>query len=219
MILNFDFDGVIVDSLDHLTMLAVQAWKQVGSGRMPTTDDFRNSDNLTLRNIGRAIGLTDNQAMQFVQRVYGLQNNARHLTVFSGVKSVLQKLSEHHTLTIISSNRTKSVVESVHACGLATFISIILGGDMGLTKAERIKQVLDQTRQTPDEAFMIGDAVSDLHQGRQAGVRTIAVTWGFQSRERLELEKPDFVVDRPEQLLEILAPEAGQGKGLEKTDS
>lgn len=45
---------------------------------------------------------------------------------------------------------------------------------------------------------------SDIRHGKAAGVRTVAVTWGYQKRHTLEQEKPDFVVDSPDELLNVL---------------
>jgi phosphoglycolate phosphatase-like HAD superfamily hydrolase len=56
----------------------------------------------------------------------------------------------------------------------------------------------------PEETFMIGDAISDIRQGKRAGVRTIAAAWGFQRRDFLLAEAPDFMADEPADLLEIL---------------
>ncbi|MBT4503304.1 MAG: hypothetical protein HOC74_36580 [Gemmatimonadetes bacterium] len=46
--------------------------------------------------------------------------------------------------------------------------------------------------------------MSDIRQGKRAGVRTIAAAWGFQRRHLLLAEAPDFVADEPGDLLEIL---------------
>ena len=51
---------------------------------------------------------------------------------------------------------------------------------------------------------MIGDTRSDIRHGKAAGVRTVSVTWGYQKRHTLEQEKPDFVVDSPDELLHVL---------------
>lgn len=204
MLLNFDFDGVIVDSLDHLTALAVQAQRFVRAGRKPTPNDFRTIENLTLENIGRSIGLSDDQARQFANRIYALQDTEWNMKVFPRVVPILLQLSTRHTLTIISSSQTNSVFKMIRAAGFESAISMVLGGEMGLTKAERIERALQSFHCDPDNAMMIGDAASDLKQGKLAGVRTVAVTWGFQSRERLLQEQPEFIIDSPDQLVEIV---------------
>ena len=50
----------------------------------------------------------------------------------------------------------------------------------------------------------MGDGETDVRSARNAGLRCLAVTWGFRSRESLEREAPDALADRPEELPEIL---------------
>ncbi len=45
------------------------------------------------------------------------------------------------------------------------------------------------------EVVVVGDTAMDIIAGRQAGARTVAVTTGVTSRERLALEKPDHIID------------------------
>jgi len=42
-----------------------------------------------------------------------------------------------------------------------------------------------------------------MKEGRQAGVKTVAVTWGWHSREKLAATGPDYLLDRPEELLKL----------------
>ncbi len=39
---------------------------------------------------------------------------------------------------------------------------------------------------------------------KAAGVNGVAVTWGHQSKDKLNLEDPDKIIERPEDLLEYL---------------
>ena len=43
----------------------------------------------------------------------------------------------------------------------------------------------------------IGDMVSDIEAGRDAGTTTVAVTWGAGKREALAAAKPDHLIDDP----------------------
>jgi phosphoglycolate phosphatase len=55
----------------------------------------------------------------------------------------------------------------------------------------------------PDDTMMVGNAISDIRQGKLAKVKTVAVTWGFQSRELLIAENPDHLADTPTDLLTL----------------
>ena len=45
-----------------------------------------------------------------------------------------------------------------------------------------------------DGTWMIGDAISDIREGKRAGVRTAAVTWGYQPESVLAAEQPERIV-------------------------
>jgi pyrophosphatase PpaX len=67
---------------------------------------------------------------------------------------------------------------------------------------EPVLLALERLGARADEAAYVGDAPFDVQAAKAAGVSAVAVTWGgFHSRERLEREQPDAIVDTPEELL------------------
>ena len=46
--------------------------------------------------------------------------------------------------------------------------------------------------------------VKDIRQGKLAGAKTIAVTWGFQSAAILRIENPDYMANSPNDILDII---------------
>ena len=55
-----------------------------------------------------------------------------------------------------------------------------------------------------EEMLYIGDEIRDIKAAKKAGIAVAAVTWGFNSRESLAAEKPDYLLDRPEDFLQFL---------------
>jgi len=51
---------------------------------------------------------------------------------------------------------------------------------------------------------MVGDSSIDVMTGRQAGLMTVGVTWGFRDRQNLIDAGVQYLIDRPEQLLQLL---------------
>jgi phosphoglycolate phosphatase len=66
------------------------------------------------------------------------------------------------------------------------------------------KVVIVQLCDDRAELFYIGDTLGDIHEAHEARVKSIAVTWGYHSRKELEKIKPDYIVDRPKALLNVL---------------
>ena len=51
---------------------------------------------------------------------------------------------------------------------------------------------------------MIGDSGVDMQTARNASIHGVGVSWGFRSREELEMHSPMAIADTVEQLREIL---------------
>ena len=54
------------------------------------------------------------------------------------------------------------------------------------------------------QVVIIGDSWHDIRAGKNAGIRTIAVLWGYGTQENLSAESPDFIVKTPQEILDIL---------------
>jgi len=50
----------------------------------------------------------------------------------------------------------------------------------------------------------VGDSEVDVKTAKNSGIMCVGVTWGFRDREVLEQEGADYIIDRPQELLEIL---------------
>nr|WP_232826105.1 HAD hydrolase-like protein [Cyanothece sp. BG0011] len=50
----------------------------------------------------------------------------------------------------------------------------------------------------------IGDETRDINSAKKSHVKSVGVTWGFNSSEALEKEKPDFLINHPHELITIL---------------
>ena len=57
----------------------------------------------------------------------------------------------------------------------------------------------------PSACLYVGDSPFDMQAGRDAGCKTVAVTWGMFSRDTLAAEHPDFMVDTFEELIDLAA--------------
>ena len=56
----------------------------------------------------------------------------------------------------------------------------------------------------PQEIIYVGDEVRDIQACKKIGVKIIAVSWGYNSKEILDREKPDYLVNKPIEIPKIL---------------
>jgi len=204
MLIHFDYDGVLVDSFDHLLDLTRRVQIQLRSGRKPLPEDLRTIRNLTMEDLGRLIEIPEGMIPRFSSEMFRLlREDPQELAVYDGIPEVLERLSRNHQIVIVTANARKGVYQTLSRNGLRDWVTDILDGESGGSKAEKILASMKKLGFEKGRTFMVGDALSDITEGKKAGVRTVAVTWGFQSRERLLEGKPDFVAERPAALIDL----------------
>jgi pyrophosphatase PpaX len=67
-----------------------------------------------------------------------------------------------------------------------------------------VRIALERLGVTADEALFVGDSPHDMASGRAAGTRTAAALWGPFPREALLAEKPDLLLHRQEDVLDLV---------------
>jgi phosphoglycolate phosphatase len=204
-ILIFDFDGVLAESLPVMLEYAGRVCVELGHPRQATSEDLEALDRMEFVDFGRQLGLPEDLLQSFAARNFELFNSRGDpLPIFSGMAEAVSELSRHFKIAIVTGNSRSVVSNFLERHGLTDAVSLILGAEDPGGRAEKIRRVKDLLGDPESEAIMIGDAVSDVHAARKAGVRSIAVTWGHQSRKKLAGVKPDYLVDSPGDLLATL---------------
>ena len=140
-----------------------------------------------------------------------------HTTVYEGIPETLTALATSSAegggsarpTRVMAVLSNKPVVPSraiVEALGMRDFFVRIYGGNSFATKKPDplgVRTLLEETGVAADEALMIGDSSIDVLTGRNAGIWSCGVTYGF-APQSLEEEEPDVVVDRAPELGELL---------------
>jgi phosphoglycolate phosphatase len=130
-----------------------------------------------------------------------------HTTVYEGIPEVLAGLAHpsngvHRVMAVLSNKPVNPSRDIVQALGLGDYFVRIYGGNSFATKKPDplgAETILHETGVAPEEALMIGDSSIDVLTGRNAGLWTCGVTYGF-APHTLEEVAPDVVVERPREL-------------------
>ena len=203
-IILFDFDGVLADTLDDLLNFGRAACTQLGLQRDPTPADLDALETMSFADYGRQLNVPTQQINEFVNLCLQMFNR-RSLSpkIFEGMERVIREAATDHILAIITGNTTPTVETFLQENELRTHIKLIIGIEQKGSRPEKIERVLKELKNGTN-AYMVGDAVSDIHAARKTAIKSIAVGWGHQSLARLEQAKPDHLVRSPQELLELL---------------
>lgn len=205
-----DFDGVIIDSLDRLVHVAQTAQARLGVGRVPTKRDFQTVYDLSHHGFAEHIGIAAEHHPAWEREIESAMHEIENLSApFSGIDEVLRHLQQLAPLCVISSNFRHQVLSALSTYKIAGLISLFFGSDDVGNKAVKLAAACAHFQVEPHHTVFIGDSRSDIRHGKQAGVRTVGVTWGYQSEETLARENPDLLVrrvsDLPEMVITLLS--------------
>ena len=110
-------------------------------------------------------------------------------------------------MAVLSNKPVNPSRDIVRALGLNEFFLQVYGGNSFRTKKPDplgVRTLLEETGVGASETLIIGDSSIDILTGRNAGLWTCGVTYGFAPRS-LEQVRPDVVVETPRELGELLA--------------
>ncbi|WP_283678529.1 HAD family hydrolase [Lentilactobacillus sp. Marseille-Q4993] len=140
-------------------------------------------------------------------REYYQKYEIDNLELFEGIMPTLEKLVERgKSLFVVSSKHSTALLRNLAALDIANFFTGVIGSDQVKEykpAPDGVLQVLDHYKQKANNAVMIGDAVFDLQMGKAAGVKTCGVSWGAHDVDSLISEHPDYLLNKPEELLDI----------------
>jgi phosphoglycolate phosphatase len=208
-LLLFDFDGVVVDSLEMYESAVDRCFEKIGLKPIGNRAEF-----LTLfeENFYEGIARRGADIRAFSEASASIAPGLdyRSVVIHSDVLEALRILKDENDLAVISSNTSFAISAILPEAD--SYFDRILGCDFRLSKVEKILYAMELFRIGMESTFYIGDTTGDIREARAAGVKTVAAAWGWHPREMLEKAQPDFLIDSPFQLLDLVK---GSGQTLE----
>lgn len=201
----FDYDGVLADTLDDLIRFGQEACNQLGVKHVVTKDDLSNLEVMSFATYGRACEVPEHLIDEFVKislRLFAEKESPP--AIFDGLSEVIQQFSTKHKIAIVTTNSSQNVHAFLTQHGLDSLIHAVYGVDTPGSKAQKIAIARERFVKNGESVFMIGDALSDVRAAKEAGVISIAITWGHQSIETLLRGEPDHIVHSPQKLIAVI---------------
>ena len=125
--------------------------------------------------------------------------------LYDDIADVLAKLhASGNRMGVCTSKRRDFAVRILELFGLSSYFSFVSGGDIGISKAQQLRSLLDD-RTIDHTAIMIGDRAVDIHAAHANELPSCGVLWGFGSREELVESQPTYVITKPDELLRFTA--------------
>jgi phosphoglycolate phosphatase len=212
----FDLDGTLIDSRLDLTHSINAMLRHLGRPELPGDVIATYVGDGAPMLVRRALGDPEDEA--YVQRAvdffltYYREHKLDHTHVYDGILDTLRRLQNGHDgqirhMAVLSNKPVNPSRAIVDALGMKDFFFAVYGGNSFPTKKPDpmgARQLLLEAKCRPEHAVIVGDSSNDVLTGRNAGLWTVGVTYGF-APQTLDLTPPDVLIDSPAELAQAFA--------------
>ena len=210
----FDLDGTVLDTVHTIAYYGNYALSK--HGIEPIDDDEYKyfAGNGAVNLIKRALKFRNCLTDETFQKVFADYNTAYNADTsyltgpFDGIKETLDAMKAQGVQMAILSNKPHFAT-----CGVITalFGEGYFDRVYGQRENVPIKPdptavfgIMQELNARPEECLYVGDTGTDMKTGKNAGLYTVGVTWGFRSKDELLQNGADIIIDRPIQLLDCI---------------
>ena len=210
----FDLDGTLTNTLESMTYSVNLTLEEMGLSKI-TKDQCRvfvgNGARVLMEKSLKTAGDTDASRIEEGMEIYGRifdQNCTYHVTPYEGIPEMLKVLKDKGIhLAVLSNKPDRQTVKVVKAIFGEELFDYAQGQKEGIRRKpepDGVWYLMEQMHVSKEECLYIGDSEVDAATGRNAGLKTIGVLWGFRDRKTLETAGADDLIDRPDELLQFV---------------
>ncbi len=209
----FDLDGTLLDT--HRDLADALNTVLRSAGRKPWSMDALRPyvSRGAMRMVCMAFGCDSNsrEAQDYWQQMLDRyqQNIAQHTALFAGIDQVLIHLQNNHVPWGIVTNKPEYLTHQLlETLALPYIPGVVISGDTLLFRKPHPAPILEACRllgADPANSVYIGDDVNDIKAGKNAGTKTIAVTYGFFPEDENPQDwDADYLIHNSAELLALL---------------
>jgi len=205
----FDLDGTLIDSRLDLINSVNAMLRYFKHPELPGEVVASYVGDGAPMLVRRALGDPEDEkffknALEFFLAYYR-EHKLDHTVVYEGIPTALERIQPNgatRKMAVLSNKPVNPSRAIVEALGLAPFFVRVYGGNSFETKKPDplgVKMLLRETGTARESALIVGDSSVDVLTGRNAGILTCGVTYGFAPHTLCEVN-PDVVVGSPREL-------------------
>lgn len=192
----FDFDGTIADSFPAALHIVHELF-----GQRLSRDDISRLRGMSIRQVMRELRVPLWHAPFLAAKIRRrMIAQMDQIPIIPGLDATVRRLASRYALFVLSSNSAANVRTFLRRYEIDPLFKAVYGGVLPWNKARALRRLLRTHSIAPADARYIGDADLDIIAARHAGVRAVAVAWGYSNIHILEQHHPDALVFTTEEL-------------------
>ena len=207
----FDLDGTLLDTLQDLANSVNIALEDFGQP-VRTVEEVRAFVGNGVRKLmQRAVpeGTDEDLGERIYERfleVYDREKN-HYTKPYDGILELIALLKARGIACAVLSNKNDDAVAALCEAHFPNCFEFTQGMRPGVAPKpapDALFALCTRMGINPEDAVYIGDSEVDVKTAQAAGMRLVAVTWGFRSREMLAKTGAKEMIDAPREMIEKL---------------
>lgn len=202
----FDLDGTLLDTLPTISYYCNHSLEEFD---LPTIEQERykylagNGARVLIERMLDEVGADREKYFDKVYKFYNKEydKDVNYLTKpFNGVPQMLAGLKTLGIDTAVISNKPDFAAVNVTKNFLGELVDIAHGGREGIPlkpSPEGVFEIMKEAGVTADECLYVGDTGTDMETGKNSGIFSIGVLWGFRKEDELRANGADIIVSHP----------------------
>jgi pyrophosphatase PpaX len=205
----FDLDGTLIDSI---RLILDSYHHTLTQHKLPARTDEE-----WLRGVGTPLHIQFSEwrespevleAMIATYREYNLKHHDRMVTIYPGVVDAVREIKAAGIQTgLVTSKNRQGALRGLKLVGLEALMDVLVCSDEVTNPKphpEPVEKAVELLGADPATTVYVGDSIHDMNSGRAAGVRTAAALWGPFGRSHLKSANPDYWLETPSDLVDLL---------------
>jgi phosphoglycolate phosphatase len=208
----FDLDGTLLDSLQDIVISTNQVLEKLG---YPTHDleSYKQfigdgARKLLLRALPKNIQDDEIEtALELFTQIYSktIHSNTKP---YEGIYEMLDSLKANGFSLNLLSNKPQQFTLKYYDIFFSKYeFDFVYGQSEEFPKKPNPKTALhiaNSLQIEPENIYFVGDTSTDMQTANNAGMKSIGVMWGMRDRNELESNGADFIIQTPNELLDIV---------------
>ncbi len=187
----FDWDGTLSNSVGLITDLIIDSFKEVGI-KSPSRHSISLQFGIELERA--LISLLPDKDFSKIDDLLAaykalFKKHSNKVNLFEGIEFGIKELKRQgYLLSIATGGSRVSFNNAINQTSLKSIFSSTKTSNDCFSKPhpQMILEILEELMILPEKALMVGDSIYDLQMAKSAGISSLAILYGSQTKKQLE---------------------------------
>lgn len=187
----FDFDGTLANTLEAIREIATEEVGHISD------EDFEVMRLEGVKGVIKRYDIKTWELPMVIARFSSKLKKRNDVNLYPQIVELINTITTKYKVGILSSNSEDNIRQTLDRYDITNKFEFIYSQSSLFGKDKVMKKMCKKHQIDVSEVIYVGDEDRDIVACKKVGIKCIAVTYGFNNRERLTKTEPDYMVDTP----------------------